>query len=271
MVHAAKSLSPLTFSLSQIDNMQQLLTKQCRDTLITTMCYVRVFRNGRMLYLSSDETWLKTYYNNDFYNAAEHTGTYISQGQESYYYWPGIETDSVYEAAVANNMCYGFNIRKSYSDYYEVFIFNTGPENAEMANFYINQLPFLKQLAQLFKTQILQDILPKTKDLYLLNSKVLEAIKDIEMQYQFDQSISKINLNRLMIDDKHCLSKRELECLYWTCLGKSAEEISMLLSISRRTVESHFYNLKLRFNSINKTQLVHKIYQDCPEFKDLFR
>jgi DNA-binding CsgD family transcriptional regulator len=54
------------------------------------------------------------------------------------------------------------------------------------------------------------------------------------------------------------LSKRELEVLRWTADGKTAEEISQLLSITPRTVNFHMAQMMNVLGSPNKTSIVSK-------------
>jgi len=51
------------------------------------------------------------------------------------------------------------------------------------------------------------------------------------------------------------LSERELEILKWTAEGKTSAEISLILSISKNTVNFHQRNMQKRFNAPNKTQI----------------
>jgi len=50
-------------------------------------------------------------------------------------------------------------------------------------------------------------------------------------------------------------SRRELEIVKWTAEGKTASEISLILSISEHTVNFHQKNMQKRFNTANKTQI----------------
>ncbi len=263
--------SPYQYALENAEYLSRLLKQQFTETYITTLCYARIYKNGKMLYLSSNKKWLNIYHNNQFHNDNYHTKTYIPRGRESYYYWPGLITDDVYKAAVDNNMCYGFNIQEAYDHYYEVFIFNTSHEHPEMINFYVNQLTYLKQIVQMIKTYVLDDMSIQERSLYSLNHSVMETLKALEIRQDFHEKLSRIDLNRMIVNRKARLSKREVECLYWACLGKTADEIASILSISRRTVETHFNNLKFKLDCVNKCQLIHKIYLHCPEFKELFR
>jgi len=51
------------------------------------------------------------------------------------------------------------------------------------------------------------------------------------------------------------LSCREKECMYWLHRGKTAEEISILLGISKRTVEKHVMHIKEKFGCYTLFQL----------------
>lgn len=52
------------------------------------------------------------------------------------------------------------------------------------------------------------------------------------------------------------LTKREREILSWTAAGKSAWDISMILNISRRTVEYHMANVLKKLDAVNASQAV---------------
>ena len=59
--------------------------------------------------------------------------------------------------------------------------------------------------------------------------------------------------------DGVALSPRELECLEWAALGKSAWEIGRLLNISRRTAAFHLDNAKMKFSVSTICQAVAKL------------
>jgi DNA-binding CsgD family transcriptional regulator len=52
------------------------------------------------------------------------------------------------------------------------------------------------------------------------------------------------------------LTPRECEVLSWTTAGKTAWEISLLLNISRRTVEFHMGNILNKLNAVNAQQAI---------------
>jgi LuxR family quorum sensing-dependent transcriptional regulator len=52
------------------------------------------------------------------------------------------------------------------------------------------------------------------------------------------------------------LTAREVECLKWSAAGKSAWDISVILSISKRTVDQHLSNAAAKLQVMSRTQCV---------------
>ena len=56
--------------------------------------------------------------------------------------------------------------------------------------------------------------------------------------------------------DRRELTKRELECLFWACEGKTAWEISQIINVSERTVLFHLGNSNTKLGAINRQHAV---------------
>ncbi|MGK3140911.1 transcriptional regulator SdiA [Pantoea sp. C2G6] len=82
---------------------------------------------------------------------------------------------------------------------------------------------------------------------------------ELEVKLHFLAELSLDTLERFSDDAmmvlKKTFSQRELEILKWTAEGKTAVEISLILSISEHTVNFHQKNMQKRFNVSNKTQI----------------
>jgi LuxR family transcriptional activator of conjugal transfer of Ti plasmids len=52
------------------------------------------------------------------------------------------------------------------------------------------------------------------------------------------------------------LSQRERQCLAWSARGKTADDIAVLVGISRRTVIFHLENARVKLGAISLTQCV---------------
>lgn len=57
------------------------------------------------------------------------------------------------------------------------------------------------------------------------------------------------------------LSKREVECLRWAAIGKTDNEISVILSLSHATVRYHVQRAAEKLNAVNRSQAVFKAGQ----------
>ncbi|KTC97511.1 transcriptional regulator LuxR [Legionella geestiana] len=56
------------------------------------------------------------------------------------------------------------------------------------------------------------------------------------------------------------LSERETECFFYLLRGHSAKSIANMLSLSVRTIEYYFENIKNKFNCYSKSELVEKAF-----------
>ena len=82
--------------------------------------------------------------------------------------------------------------------------------------------------------------------MYVLGAYVHEAIRRLVFEPE-----------QLSVQAPH-LTAREMECLRWWVSGKSAWEISHILSLSERTVRFHLDNIKKKFGAQYKAQVVAK-------------
>jgi len=57
------------------------------------------------------------------------------------------------------------------------------------------------------------------------------------------------------------LSKREVECLRWAALGKTDQEIAMIIHRSCATIRFHVHNAAVKLNAVNRTQTLFKATQ----------
>ncbi|WP_313652418.1 transcriptional regulator SdiA [Pantoea sp.] len=82
---------------------------------------------------------------------------------------------------------------------------------------------------------------------------------ELEVKLHLLAELSLDTLERIRDDAmmvlKNAFSQRELEILKWTAEGKTAAEISLILSISEHTVNFHQKNMQKRFSVSNKTQI----------------
>jgi DNA-binding CsgD family transcriptional regulator len=69
-------------------------------------------------------------------------------------------------------------------------------------------------------------------------------------------ALSNISEKKPVCADERLLSAREIEVLNWLKQGKSTWDISVILSISERTVNFHARNITQKLDAVNRTQAV---------------
>jgi DNA-binding CsgD family transcriptional regulator len=157
-----------------------------------------------------------------------------------------------------------FIMLRKHNDYLESFFFGSYAENESINQFYINNQDLLAQYSDFFKEQAKPVIerCEKTRLLYpndsgdktLLTSDAINTITEADIE-QFKYTLKKQLPNT---NDTHAIdsiTQRELECLHWQSLGKTAEEVAIIMSIAPRTVKAHVRNLKDKLGCINQFQL----------------
>lgn len=73
-----------------------------------------------------------------------------------------------------------------------------------------------------------------------------------------DESYRRKTIKNCLDRDERSLSKNELACLYWSALGKSAEEISIITGLKKLTVE--FYR-KQSIKKLHCSNITHAVYE----------
>jgi DNA-binding CsgD family transcriptional regulator len=146
-------------------------------------------------------------------------------------------------------------------DSVEFFGFSGNKKNSSLQSLYLNRPQVLKSFASHFKTE-LQPILNKMeleagslvdlkgKDFFCDELIVPDIDPTTLLAYYRDLGI------KLEPDKVKKLSKRERQCLKLLIEEKSAKETALLLSLSPRTVESYFENIKCKLSCLNKSELM---------------
>jgi len=58
------------------------------------------------------------------------------------------------------------------------------------------------------------------------------------------------------------LTPREMECLFYLMRGRTTKHIAKILNLSPRTVEIYVARLKMKFNCVNKSDLIYKTIEE---------
>lgn len=92
--------------------------------------------------------------------------------------------------------------------------------------------------------------LPEYSDLIKSDNVYAEKIADF---------LNKTTINRYYLSEKYrdiYLTPKEVNCIYWLIQGKTAEEIAIIEGNSKKTIERHIENVKLKLNCTKLVQVL---------------
>lgn len=202
--------------------------------------YIHRDNHSHVTYLCSNQKWLGHYIKKSYPKiGAFEQNTELSQ--YNYILWNGLDKNDpiLIDSKEMLGVEYGITIIKQEEDGFGFYNLGAKSADSSIINRYVNSLDQYENFILSFQEKA-NTMLRVAKNLKLcLNSE--SAIKGAKKSgYQFG------NLY---------LTERELECVNYLSRGKTAEEIAIILNISKRTVETHIKNIKRKMNCYNQFRL----------------
>jgi DNA-binding CsgD family transcriptional regulator len=161
----------------------------------------------------------------------------------------------------------------------DFFHFGTKNENAHMSEFYINYADCLVQFAHYFydvASKLISTSSLKENRLYVPD-RPFKKDGSFHKSENFDIEIflRSTQPKRFYIEGETCpilLTKKEIMCINFLTRGKSASEIGNLLFMSKRTVETHLKNSRIKLglkSGSSKSDLLAEIFRRGFDFNHL--
>ena len=238
---------------------------------------------GELSALNNHPEFLLHYLRNHYYNADIHTANTTDLGK--YVIWDNIELDR--ESDKMNREAIDFGVDHTFTiidkdvrgtHYYH---FSSNLIGKSINQEYLRNIDLLKAFINHFNEQVSSTTALKKaySTTFTLNESTSTFLAnphqcEVSVRDEFLNLIkSRQNSSSLLTANQHTqkvisdyyqsiLSKRELDCLYHTLLGKTAKLVAMELGISRRTVEDHIASIKLKIKVFSKAELFEKVIND---------
>jgi len=200
--------------------------------------YIHRSDNGQLTYLCSSRKWLEHYFKKSY----PKIGAFEQNTKLSSYssvLWNGLDNDDriLIDSKDILGVEYGIAIVKRKQDGFGFYNLGTKSSDPSIINKYINELDSYENFLLIFQEKA-RAIIHTAKKLKLRLEDTTNT--NIKSGYQFG------NLY---------LTKREFQCINYLIRGKTAEEISVILNISKRTAETHIKNIKEKMNCFNQFRL----------------
>ncbi len=112
-------------------------------------------------------------------------------------------------------------------------------------------------LKKIFSTHSSEDIKEICQSFFEMKKMIMNDEILNELIAYIEERIGNQEYKKLYANDnsKVYLSAREWDCIKWYAKGKNSAEISTILEISQRTIETHIEKAKLKLGCTNLFQL----------------
>lgn len=226
--------------------------------------YTKIFRKGGCIWLCTNNEWLSHYVDMGYYHDGMSEQN-IDQYSSGVFVWQPANNAVLKDAQQNFNIDHGVTIIDQSKDYCEMYHFATRQENHAITNFYINHQDILRHFILYFKDKAhklitslnkSKIILPISRKIKTLDSHEFAKSPSLQNKHKFFESTTCQQFHLGGAYNNVYLTKREAECIAWLCKGKTADEIGIILNISRRTVINHLHHIKEKTACHSMSQLL---------------
>ncbi len=266
---------PATAILASLNNLTRTVCKPLNRLQIATFNYLKVFKDGSSIDLSTDVINVEPFTN-------DHS-IYLKQAllfnpchiEKGFFEWSNFNKNMqnfLYKKFASD---VGVTIIQKYNDYCDIYHFVYNHKQPEIRYTEAMNQEILKIFILYFKDKAKKTIrLAEKHKIFIPNYKFyLNEHNHCETAWQYkdfnmEKFINELNINRYYLPQKNndvYLTKQEIICLKWATIGKTAEEIAMILNISKRTCERHLEHIKDKLNCPRQLMLGFNLAKYIPE------
>lgn len=246
--------------VTQSSDLSKILAQVLEPFKITFFRYLRLNKDGTRIDLCTDSTWTNHFYNQGLYKVAwwDRCLPTLNVIERTMWDEKCLTSDNIVgiHARTVFDIIHGYSIIKPTQDYCEVYDFATTKGNVIINDVYMRYPEYFEDIIFFFNYHARH--LVKEAELNTIYLPMETTLADAKM---CDSGVMEY-VNRFYLEPGHSgayLTKKEFSCLSLWFSGKTAKQISLILGISHRTVETHFDNIKGKFNLHNKNQLANKL------------
>lgn len=233
---------------------------------IEHFAYAKFYNNGGLLRVSGNERWSQQFFLHEFYNDQALFLPQINQtplNSWCHFLITGEPKGKHLTLLHDFGIWHVFHMYRKTKEATELYVFSANRENEEICNYYLNNIPILKQFILHFKNKC-ADILTFSPS-KVIRSQLMRDEAETQVEdhntWSFAQRIPIPTIKKFFIDEECVLTLREFQVAQYLLTGQTLKEISLKLGISPRTMEIHLASLKNKTNTMTKAQLIKKLKQ----------
>lgn len=264
----------ITPSHSFIKSSQEIIEicKPLELLQINHFTYQKQFNDGSRISLSNKPKWIEDYYNLKLFQTSLFEGDCLLY-KPSYEVWLGDHDLEVYRHGKQYyNTSHSITISEPQQDGCAFYLFSA-PDYCRQSIIYLGEnkdilyrfiLYFKDRAAKLLnKAEKNKLILQPVNNHDSLNYLSFKTTVNHDMNDKKREFYKATRIYKYFFEDAEQtgvkLSKREVDCIIHLLKNRTASETADYMSVSRRTIESYFENIKIKLNCTTKMELLDKL------------
>jgi DNA-binding CsgD family transcriptional regulator len=229
----------------------------CRKTPIHIMNFMRVYQNGRVVYLCDNPAWLSNYFLKKYpiVGVFEQHARSAGEAGLPYLLWSMLKDNDpvVLDSREQFNIHDGITLIKSFEGGHDYFNFGSFLKNDAFKKSILSYYHYLDQFTEAFYQKMRRALVKLEKDavdIEQLSQSVLKKPADKRTRMYLGSSF-----------DGEYLTPSELKCLSRIVKGEKVPVVAKRLFLSERTVESHLHRIKQKLRCKTQCELGFKAAQ----------
>lgn len=245
------------FSLKISKDVKDICESFFRDKKVNIdhLNYIQKNNDGSVFYLCSNKDWLKHYYDQKYpkIGAFEQNDIF---SRNKYVLWSSLDSGDkiLQDSKEIISVEHGITVIKKINNGFSYFNMGKANQNSSVIISYINNLDILNEFTMYFFEKAKPLLEQSQKNRFILPASMDH---DLQLYISDNGALPEKKSKKFYFGDhkKDYLSQSEFVCIQWYLKGKASTEIAEILSISKRTVETHVTNVKAKLNCKNLMQL----------------
>lgn len=250
--------------MTSSDELQPILNP-LRHLKITYFLFIREFLNGSRLWLTNNGQWSEHFYSKGYYKISAFEDP-VEERIQGVYLWKYLRGQEVFQEARENfNIGNGMTLVEKHDKEMDFFHFAGDSSQADICCSLTNNIDMLSRFAKYFRYQAKKliniaeiNMVDVPKPEARIKEGPITAISSDDVNNFFKEiGNGRYYLGGDMTNEY--LTQKEVECLQWCIRGKTLEEIALILSIAKRTVEAHVDSVKRKLRCYKQFELGYKL------------
>lgn len=254
-------------ALNSHENIKKICSPIFKLLGLTFFRYLRVYKDLSRVHLCTHPEWTDNFYSKGLYNIAwlDVSRSLFEKNMEFIWDIKAATDDNIVGVEARDNfrLYHGISLVRTSMNYHEIYDFATCSENIKINEIYMNHLELFERFILYFKDQAKDLILDGSKSRIIFKPSETDLVYTGQEKNDFgaevlDEFFNETKIKKLHVDSYYgetYLTLMEIKCVYWTLMGKNAEEVGIILGTVKRTVETHIDNIKKKLGISKITQI----------------